>query len=446
MIWISLKRLIQRPLDEIAVALSAIGLIFCALVLGFDSLYEELFKLTSSQSEMPRLGEIVEANNDVRYREGSSFGWSSAAVHRPIHLGDSVFSGDDSSLSVRLDDQTEIELKENSLVRFVEVGGVRVPALILGRVRVRAGKRTKFIVNGRLIEVQGRNFEMDVNTSAKAEALLIAGEAQMIVDGRVQSSPETQSLAEVISPPTVAAKPPAEPLSAPKPIQLRRSPTSAVEAIRQLNPLRPSFKNDRYNDSYIAIETSGAAMYSKVQVAQNLKTPVVATVGVRASHWVGKNGWEGVFRTRMMDLAGGTSVSPLFLEGRYQRRWSLPFNPLSEKREIGVVGILGLEYYRNTQDVYFASTYKLIKVGGALRLPVLRSWDTGGELLYGSDLNTTAKYEASGYFTYYFDRLYDLRCGYRVHLVDIDGDAAPSATRDYREGYGELFLGGQWRY
>jgi hypothetical protein len=204
-----------------------------------------------------------------------------------------------------------------------------------------------------------------------------------------------------------------------------RDPASTASVSGKYTPLDGDYKNARYSDSKLCLEGATFTMYSRDQVEQGQSDPVALTAGIRWIAWRGSNGAEASLKTRLVDIAHspGGKVSPLQAEVRYHRRWRLPFSPFSKLDGSQISAIVGYEIYRNSGDGPFSPHYDLLKTGLDMEFPLLRSWDTGGELLYGYGLDASRKYEISGHINYYIKKAWSVGVGYRVHLLPENGSS-----------------------
>ncbi len=93
-----------------------------ALIILLMMLYllynDDLLLRRQDSSQLKKIGQITELKDDVRQKISSQFTWKSLRSTKEIHLGDSLFTGANSSAVVKLDDGRTLTLQENSLIAF----------------------------------------------------------------------------------------------------------------------------------------------------------------------------------------------------------------------------------------------------------------------------------------------------------------------------------------
>lgn len=226
-----------------------------------------------------------------------------------------------------------------------------------------------------------------------------------------------------------------------------RKPASTATLTEKVSDI-PDYLNKNYPSSKVSFETAAFTMYSQDQIENGKSNPTAMMMGVRWMSWMGSQGLETSFLMKVVDInsAPGGDVNPMQAEARYHYRWTLPFNPFSkfDQSQISLIG--GYEYYHNSGRGLFSPGYQLLKGGFSLAFPLLYRWDTGGEILYGQGLESSRKYEISGYLNYYWDRRWSLGVGYRIHLFEAGSNGASPLGIPYREGFGEGYSVVRWHY
>lgn len=225
------------------------------------------------------------------------------------------------------------------------------------------------------------------------------------------------------------------------------TPLSAVT--QKISSLVPDFLNKNYRSSKLQVEGAAFTMYSQDQVSSGEKNPTALMLGLRWLRWMDSQGVEGLFKSKVVDVQndGGSEVSPFQIEARYRYRWNISLSPFSKlgQSEFSLIG--GYEYYKNGGRGLFSPGYSLLKSGFSLAFPMSYRWDIGGEVLYGLGMDSSHKYEISGYFNRFFDPQWSFGFGYRIHLFEAGATAASAVgLLPYREGYGEGYSVLRWHY
>ena len=201
-----------------------------------------------------------------------------------------------------------------------------------------------------------------------------------------------------------------------------------------------SLLNESYRDSHLQLEGTNTVMVSNVEQALGRQAPLTGGLALRTIRWFDRsNGAEVSVKSKVIGYnAAGQSSSPFSFEGRYERRWFLPWTWISALREIQISALAGLEAYRNSNSGLFATSYNAAKLGFGLEFPVAHHWDTGGEVLAGLTTDMSKKYEFSGHLHYNFTKRTSFGLGYRVNIFDAGSTASsPVNGLPYREAYGE---------
>ncbi len=227
--------------------------------------------------------------------------------------------------------------------------------------------------------------------------------------------------------------------------EIKRKPSSVPTAQSAISLSVPdeSLKNNlALTSSKLQLEGAVFSMHAQEQTGN----PTVFAFTGRILNWWGANGFEGAMKTKAANLDNNTEApAPLQLEARYHHRWFLPFNLFSSgNTQFSLIG--GYEFYRNPTAGY-SPQYDLIKTGFAVDFPLMRNWDTGGEVLYGYGLDQSQKYEISGRLNYYIQRKWSMGVGYRMHFFEAGSNkSAPPIGVPYREAYGEGYSVLRWHY
>lgn len=230
-----------------------------------------------------------------------------------------------------------------------------------------------------------------------------------------------------------------------------RKPAQATSVTKVEDPLL-NYRNTQYASSTFDVEAGTMAMYSSLQLQmtaedQDVATPLAGMIHLRARRWYGSDGIDGTIGVKGMSLnVEGETSSPTQIEARYLHQWAIRFNPFFSFRDMRFISILGIEHYSNSSATVYSPGYNLAKVGFGLAFPALRSWDTGGEVVYGLNQNADQKYEVSGFMHYFLKRNWSLGAGYRVHIFISGSEASAPTPSDslipilpFKEGFGEAY-------
>lgn len=95
---------------------------FVCLLIAFLCLYaiqnESLYSHFTSRVERYKIGTVEEFQKDVRKRSISSYFWDAISGKDQVSYGDSVFTGKNSQVSIKLNSGQNIVISPNSLVKF----------------------------------------------------------------------------------------------------------------------------------------------------------------------------------------------------------------------------------------------------------------------------------------------------------------------------------------
>lgn len=235
----------------------------------------------------------------------------------------------------------------------------------------------------------------------------------------------------------------------PKPVEdlsdKYRRAIAAIDAATisiETKDVKTKSRNSAFSKSRFSIEAGGYTAFSQEQLRSEKSGPQGTSFALRWLGWMGKNGIELSFKTKVMSLASesGADVSPVQAEVRYLRRWNT-----------GIFGkaqwswVLGYEAYRSVGSL-FSPGYDLAKTGVGLAFPFKKKWDAGGEVMLGYGLDSSQKYEVSGYVTRYIKRNWSLGVGYRAHLFSAGSTSTSPLGLPYREGFAEGYTTLRWHY
>lgn len=182
-----MKNLNSDRTDRALMSISLIIFLICLLFLNDENLFKKLFGYAKNNNETPPIGKIIFAENDIRHRIDQSITWEKASSKQSIHLGDSVFTGLASRLSIELSQGGKIDLNENSLVKFTKDNQIEIPNFMLGSFKLSANQDIKIALNGKVYEIQAKNSEIKIDFKNNIPQLsLLRGKAQIKINGKIK--------------------------------------------------------------------------------------------------------------------------------------------------------------------------------------------------------------------------------------------------------------------
>ncbi len=233
--------------------LAAVGLV--GLIVLFFLANDDLFSHFRQTSTEPEVGRIVFVKNDTRHKDVNSVAWGNAKTEEIIRRGDSVFSGQKSSAQVELKKGGVIEIGENSLIVFREMGGDIVGNIDMGSFRIKSEGTLKVAVGGRVTTIEGHQSDIQiiVAKNKKPQVRLISGQAKI-----KQENNQTLQLVErdvaSLDEPVVETKPADLPVALPSEIPAEveaPKPAEKVVAAPQIPQLADVIYTWHLDDLYL---------------------------------------------------------------------------------------------------------------------------------------------------------------------------------------------------
>lgn len=199
------------------------------------------------------------------------------------------------------------------------------------------------------------------------------------------------------------------------------------------------FYNASYKESKFSINTFMWNLFSSQQLANNSANPSITGLGANIMHWSGQNGVEGQIKNGLSSSTGSQS-SLSSVEAKYHYRYNTSF-PGEIADELQYSVFAGVESYRNSGNSIFSNKYEILKAGLNMNVPIRETWSAGGQVALGYGLDSSKKYELSGEVNHYFNKLWSLGLGYKIHLFEAGSTSSSgNGTLPYREGYTESSL------
>jgi hypothetical protein len=173
--------------DRILRGLCLIGLVITGLLLWSDTAFQVLFENVPLRTKSQALGQIFMVKNDTRHKYSGLFKWEQANSNQDIHLGDSLFTGNESESQVLFNDGQKIDIHQNSMITFTKVEKAEIPNLNIGNFTVSVKGKMKIGINGEIIELVSSNSQIQIRMTGKKKAVLklIKGQAKMISQGKL---------------------------------------------------------------------------------------------------------------------------------------------------------------------------------------------------------------------------------------------------------------------
>ncbi len=117
--------------------------IFC---ITFLALFFDIFSQFQNKSDQPIIAKATGISNDIRLKQSQQFDWTTTTNLQKIHLGDQIFSGENSQVSIEMSDGQKVHVFENSLIKFEEKKGVKNFKISFGNVKTQ-------VKQGEMIEI-----------------------------------------------------------------------------------------------------------------------------------------------------------------------------------------------------------------------------------------------------------------------------------------------------
>lgn len=133
-------------------------------------LYDDSLILPSDDSSnLTPIGKISQIDRDVRRKVSKKFVWRSARTKDTVHVGDSVFTGEESSVHVELKDGRTLTLQENSMIVFNTSGDQLNLDLRFGTLQGKLDGCVKINIKGVDKEICGKDSPIEVNSDGTVQ-------------------------------------------------------------------------------------------------------------------------------------------------------------------------------------------------------------------------------------------------------------------------------------
>lgn len=134
------------------------------LLLMLYLLYDDSLIMPSDDSSSPGVAQIFNKTNDVRRKNSQRYVWRSARKKDTLRVGDSVFAGPDSTVTLEFNDGRKITLQENSMLVISMSSDKNQLQLDLkyGRFNGSLAKETQLLVKGKQIEIRDEKVPIEI--------------------------------------------------------------------------------------------------------------------------------------------------------------------------------------------------------------------------------------------------------------------------------------------
>ncbi len=151
-----------KKADRLVLLLCLIGLLLTGAILKSDALFFRLFGSNDNSSTTPRIGLISSYSRDARHKSFGSLAWTKAKPNESVHIGDSVFTAANSQVVVKLKNNSEVQLGQNSMVTFRSMNNLEVPDFAVGNFSLHVKGTMTVAINGQLRELEADNAQVQI--------------------------------------------------------------------------------------------------------------------------------------------------------------------------------------------------------------------------------------------------------------------------------------------
>lgn len=211
--------------DRIILSGAVVGLTALGYLLYDDSILTQSARFRDTQNS---LGRIESTTHDVRQKYNSDFEWNAVKISQPVFLGDSLFTGENSTATLELKDGSKITIEENSLVTMSS----RHNQLMLD---FKFGNFTGDIAENSNLKIRTEDevVEIKPEPEKKARVQIRKTKRQKIAVKSVANTPIT-STPQSVRPATPPTSFPT--IAAPKPVAIAPTPASTPPPAAVLPP------------------------------------------------------------------------------------------------------------------------------------------------------------------------------------------------------------------
>lgn len=137
-------------------------------------LYDDSLLFSDNQtSNLTKIGSISFTDRDVRRKISKQFVWKTAKDQEKVFLGDSLFTGKNSSAKIKFDTGKELVVQQNSLISFSKIEGQFMFDLQFGKIsgEIKGTDCIKILVSGKPTEICGENAKLELDADGSVNVL-----------------------------------------------------------------------------------------------------------------------------------------------------------------------------------------------------------------------------------------------------------------------------------
>lgn len=143
--------------DRRLIYIAIIGILICLYFLLFDSGHSK-----SDRTGQVEIGSISLSDNDTRHKEKGTYVWTPLDSEEKVYIGDSIYSGKKSQVTVTLNEGGSVNVGENSLVTFENLDNQSVLDLESGKFKLKVNGSMRVAMQGELMTIDGSKSEVEV--------------------------------------------------------------------------------------------------------------------------------------------------------------------------------------------------------------------------------------------------------------------------------------------
>lgn len=178
------------------IRISMVGILVFVILLNNDSWFFE----SSNSGARLRLGKVSDFQRDVRRRVVDDFVWLPLESESPIFLGDSIFTGSESTVAIQLEGGVELIIDPDSLVvldRTADLTRLKLRfGSLTGHLNASRGGRLSLDINDQSLDLAGTGVEflLDRKNSNSTSLSITEGMAQLKQAGKLLTVAKNQQL------------------------------------------------------------------------------------------------------------------------------------------------------------------------------------------------------------------------------------------------------------